>query len=257
MSNNTELQTALFHYLLRLGDDRLILGQRLSEWSGHAPILEEDIALSNITLDMIGQASALLGYAGEVEGAGRTDDDLAYRRSEMEYTNSLITEQPNGDFAVTIIRQFLFDTYAYFLFSELKNSSDEKLAGIAGKSIKEITYHRRHSSQWVLRLGDGTEESHNRAQTALNNLWIYTGDIFATIDGDSILAEAGIMPEISKIKDLWFESITTVITKATLEMPPADTYMQTGSRQGRHTEHLGYLLAEMQYLTNRFPDAKW
>ena len=256
-NNDAAVKHSLFEYVIRLGDDRLILGHKLSEWCGHAPILEEDLALSNIALDLIGQASAILKYAGEIEGLDRSEDDLAYKRIELDYKNSLLTEQPNGDFAVTIAKQFFFDTFAYYLFKELANSSEEKLAALAAKSLKEVTYHLRHSSQWVIRLGDGTDESHRRMQTAINDLWMFTGDLFATTDSDKILVENNIIPQIETIYEKWQLHFNTTLTQATLEVPPAHAYMQTGSRKGIHTEHLGYILADMQYLPSKYPDAKW
>ena len=256
-TNNDALNPAIFEFVTRLGDDRLILGHKLSEWCGHAPILEEDLALSNIALDLIGQASSFLKYAGEIEGLGRSEDDLAYKRIENEFRNSLLSEQPNGDFAVSIAKQFFFDTFAYYLFSELINSTEEKLAALAAKSLKEITYHLRHSSQWVIRLGDGTDESHQRMQTAINDLWMFTGDLFAQSDYDNILIENKIIPQIKTIKEKWDMHISTTLSQATLVLPPTDAYMQTGSRNGIHTEYLGYILADMQYLPSKYPDAKW
>ncbi len=250
------LQEAKFEYLLRLGDSSLIIGHRLSEWCGHGPILEEDIALINIALDFVGNASALLTYAAQVEGKGRTEDDLAYLRSEREYRNLLLTEQPNGDYAVTIARQFLYDVYTFFLYEELKTSKDETIAAIAVKSHKEITYHLRHTTEWMYRLGDGTEESHKRMQTALNDLWMYTPDLFDMNEVDAILINEGIAVDLNKVKEAWEKRVREVISEAKLEIPAANI-KQKGSREGRHSEHLGFLLAEMQYIPRSYPNANW
>lgn len=250
------MKEAKFEYLLRLADSSLIIGHRLSEWCGHGPILEEDIALINIALDFVGNAAAWFNYAAQVEDKGRTEDDLAYLRNEREYRNLLLTEQPNGDYAATIVRQFLYDVYTYLLYDELKNSKDETIAAIAAKSHKEITYHLRHSTEWMYRLGDGTEESHQRMQNALNELWMFTGDLFDMDEVDAILIKEGIVPDLNKIKDVWEKRVKEVITEATLQVP-AIVAKQKGSRDGRHTEHLGYLLAEMQYLQRTYPGANW
>jgi ring-1,2-phenylacetyl-CoA epoxidase subunit PaaC len=250
------LEQAKFEYLLRLGDSSLIIGHRLSEWCGHGPILEEDIALINIALDFVGNATALLAYAAQVEGKGRTEDDLAYLRNERDYRNLLLTEQPNGDYASTIARQFLYDVYTFFLYEELKNSKDETIAGIAAKSYKEITYHLRHTTEWMYRLGDGTEESHERLQNALNELWMYTGELFDMDEVDAVLINAGIAPDLKKIKAEWEKRVNEVIAEATLQIP-ATTIKQKGSREGKHSEHLGFLLAEMQYIPRSYPGTKW
>lgn len=251
-----EKQKALFEYCLRLADSSLILGQRLGEWCGHGPILEEDIALTNIALDFVGHATAMLQYAAKVEGKDRTEDDLAYMRNEREFRNVLLVEQPNGDYAKTIARQFLFDTYQYYYYEALQKSKDETIAALAEKSLKEITYHLRHSSQWVLRLGDGTAESHERIQTAINDLWAFTGDLFDMDEADTCLIKEEIAVDLKPIKEKWFNHVSEILKKATLQIP-AQTFMQSGSREGKHTEHLGYLLAEMQYLSRTFPHAKW
>lgn len=247
---------ALFEYTLRLGDSALVLGHRLSEWCGHGPILEEDIATTNIALDFVGLGTNLLTYAAQLENKGRNEDDLAFLRHERDYKNLLLVEQPNGDYATTTARQFLFDVYSFYLYTELANSKDEQLAAIAGKAIKEIQYHLRHSTQWMLRLGDGTAESNQRLQAGINELWMYTGDLFDMNDVDSILIKEGIAPDLNKIKPLWQKHVDEVLTKANISKP-ADEYMQKGSRDGRHTEHLGYMLAEMQYLQRSYPGAKW
>lgn len=250
------LQEAKFEYLLRLGDSSLIIGHRLSEWCGHGPILEEDIALINIALDFVGNATSLLTYAGQVENKGRNEDDLAYLRGEREYRNLLITEQPNGDYAATIARQFLFDTYMFYLYEELKSSKDETIAAIAVKSHKEITYHLRHTSEWMLRLGDGTIESHERVQNGLNDLWMFTSEMFDMDEVDAILIKDGIVPDLTKVKTSWEKKVHEVLAEATLQIPTT-TFKQKGSKEGKHSEHLGFLLAEMQYVHRAYPGAKW
>jgi ring-1,2-phenylacetyl-CoA epoxidase subunit PaaC len=250
------LQEAKFEYLLRLGDSSLVIGHRLSEWCGSGPILEEDIALINIALDFVGNATAILEYAGKTEGKGRTEDDLAYLRSEREFRNLLLTEQPNGDYAVTIARQFLFDAYTFFLYEALKSSKDETIAAIAVKAHKEITYHLRHTTEWMYRLGDGTQESHERLQTAVNDLWMFCPDMFDMDEVDAILIKEGIAPDLNTIKSKWEKQVNEVFAKATLVIP-STKYHQKGSREGKHTEHLGFLLAEMQSVHRAFPNAKW
>lgn len=246
----------LFDYLLRLGDDSLILGHRVSEWCGHGPILEEDIALTNISLDLIGQATSLLRYAGEVEGKGRDEDNLAFLRVENAYRNSLLVEQLNGDFGVTILRQFLFDAYRMPLFEALVNSKDKQLAAIAEKSLKETKYHYRHSAEWVIRLGDGTDESHERIQNAVDFLYRFSFDLFFTNEIDGSLVQEGIVPEMKDIYNKWLVSIRNVFTEANLEIP-TNNWEQKGGRIGRHSEHLGHLLAEMQYMQRAFPNMEW
>jgi len=252
MANNA----ALFNYILRLADTNLILGHRLSEWSGHAPYLEEDIALTNVALDLIGQANSLLIYAAKVEGKGRTEDDLAYMRNEREYYNSLLSEQPNGDFAQTIVRQFLADNFDVLLYESLSKSTDETLAALAAKGLKEATYHLRHSKAWVERLGDGTEESHTRTQNALNQLWRFTGDMFAMNQDDKELAKAGIAVDLGKIQSTWLKNVEQLFVKVKLSIP-AEAWQQSGSREAKHSELLGFLLAEMQHLHRTYPEAKW
>ncbi len=247
---------ALFEYCLRLGDSSLILGHRLSEWCGHGPILEEDIALINIALDFVGRSTSLLKYAAEVEGNNRSEDDLAYVRNERQFRNLLITEQPNGDYASTIVRQFLFDAYSFYLYTELTKSKDSTISGIAEKSLKEISYHLRHSSQWILRLGDGTEESHNRTQNALDNLWRFTHEFFEMDEVDTMLVNSGIAVNLSDVKSKWMDKVSEIFEQATLTIP-TNSFMNTGSRQGKHTEHLGYLLAEMQHVNRSYPGCNW
>lgn len=247
---------ALFNYILKLGDDSLILGHRLSEWCGHGPILEEDIALTNISLDLVGQATTLLNYAGELEGKGRDGDALAFLRYDREYKNLLLVEQPNGDFGVTMMRQFLFDAYRLPLFVKLQTSSDETLAAIAEKSLKETKYHLKHSSEWVIRLGDGTEESHKRIQDALDTLWRYTDELFLQDDLDLELIEKGIVPDLEEIRKDWQKTVDTVLNEATLELPK-NNWKFSGGRNGMHSEHLGYILAELQYMQRAYPNMKW
>ncbi len=253
----TTTQTALFEYLLRQGDDALVLGHRLSEWCGHGPTLEEDIALTNIALDAVGQAHALLGRAADVEAAGRTADDLAYLRDAVAFRNALITELPRGDFGFTIARQFLFSAYAYLHYEALQTGADATLAGIAAKAFKEVRYHLRHSGEWLVRLGDGTDESHRRAQLALDDLWMYTGELFEADDVTRTMVEAGIGPDPEALRPRWKEMVAAVVEKATLSLPDDEQYMATGGRSGRHTEHLGHMLAEMQILPRSFPGAAW
>jgi ring-1,2-phenylacetyl-CoA epoxidase subunit PaaC len=245
----------LFEYLLRLGDDRLVLGHRLSEWCGHGPVLEEDIALANVALDLIGQATHFLKLAGQVEGEGRDEDALAYLRDAIDYRNVKLVELPNGDFGRTIVRQFLFDAWSVLLLEKLQGAAHAELAGIAAKAYKEARYHVRHSGEWVLRLGDGTEESHRRAQTAVDELWPYTGELFAADEVDRALAGT-VAPDPAALKPAWGDLVSDVVRRATLTLP-ADGYMHSGGRQGRHSEHLGHLLDEMQILARSHPGAKW
>jgi len=246
----------LFEYLLRLGDNALIIGHRLSEWCGHAPQLEEDIAVTNIALDLVGRSSSWLTYAAQVEGLGRTEDDLAFKRDDIAFRNNLICEQPNGDFASTILRQFFFDVFTYYQYTELAKSKDETISAIAVKSLKEITYHVRHNRDWTLRLGSGTPESHKRMQNALNNLWRFTGDMFDADDIDNTLTKQGIAADLQLVKTEWLKMVTTVLEEATLQIPEK-VFFAKGSRTGIHTEHLGYLLAEMQVIPRAYPNAKW
>jgi ring-1,2-phenylacetyl-CoA epoxidase subunit PaaC len=243
-------------FLLRLADDRLILGHRLSEWCGHGPILEEDIAMANIALDLIGQANLLLDLAGREEGKGRSADALAYFREAVEFRNALIMELPRGDFAFTVMRQFVVSVHSAMLLEHLQRSTHAELAGIAAKAFKEARYHARHSADWVLKLGDGTDESHRRSQDALDELWRYTGELFDVPDDERPLIDAGIVVDVSTLRDAWREQVGMIIGAATLEVP-ADVFMQRGGRTGRHTEHLGHLLAEMQIVARSFPGAEW
>jgi ring-1,2-phenylacetyl-CoA epoxidase subunit PaaC len=247
---------ALYKYCLRLGDDALIQSYRFSEWCSFAPILEEDLALTNFSLDMIGRAQALLSYAGQIDGNGLTDDDLAYRRGERSFFNHLIAEMPNGDFAYSIGKMLLTSAFEYYFYTELCKSSDATLAAIANKTLKEIKYHLSHARDWTLRLGDGTEESKVRMQAAIDQLWSFTGEFFATEDVDATLADRNIGVDLAIVKDSWYKFIEGVLKEAALKMP-VDGYMQTGSQKGIHTENLGHILSEMQYLQRAYPDAKW
>lgn len=249
-------QEALYKYCIRLGDDALILSHRLAELCSKAPFIEEDLALTNISLDLIGRAQLLLKYAGEIENKGKTEDDLAYRRPEPKYLNLLLTEQPNGDFAHTIVRQLYLSTFEFLLYSQLEKSKDSTLSAIAAKTIKEIKYHLEHAIEWTVRLGDGTEESHYRMQKAVNNLWMYTGELFEMDETESILIKEGIAVDLIPVNDHWQNKISETLREATLIIPE-NGFMQTGGRKGIHTENMGHILSEMQYLQRAYPDAKW
>jgi ring-1,2-phenylacetyl-CoA epoxidase subunit PaaC len=249
-------QEALFTYTLRLGDNSIVLAQRLCEWTGIGPFLEEDLALTNIALDIFGQGKNLLEYAGRVEGKGRNEDALAFLRNDRQYLNWLICEQENGDYAKTILRQAFVDAFDLLLYTELCKSKDETLAAIAAKSIKEITYHKRHSFSWVERFGMGTEESAKRIQFALNELWRFTGEFFETDEADEMIIKAGIGPDIKTLQAKWETEVKALLEKSNLKFPE-NTFMQTGGRKGIHTEQLAYLLNEMQSLPRMYPDAKW
>jgi len=252
-----ELNEALEQFLTRLGDNTLILGHRVSEWCGHAPVLEEDIALANTALDLIGQTQLWLGLAGEIQGDGKSADDLAFLRDAWDFRNLLICEMPNGDFGQTMMRQFLFDAWQSVYLPRLAKSSDERVAAIAEKASKEAAYHVERSGDTVVGLGDGTEESHRRMQNALDYLWPYVGEIFDTDEADDVLAEAGVAPHPSTLKDEYFELINRVLAEATLTIPE-DTFAHKGGRSGtRHTEHLGHLLTQMQWLQRAYPGATW
>ena len=253
-ATTTAIGTPRFEFLLRLADDRLILGHRLSEWCGHAPILEEDIALANIALDLIGQANLLLEYAAEVEGKGSTADTLAYFRDAVEFRNVQLAELPKGDFAFTIVRQFLWTVHALPQLEQWRASSDATLAGIAAKGHKEATYHLRHTADWVLKLGDGTAESHARAQQALDALWPYTHELFWHDAVDASLVGEGVVPDAGMLAETWRASVASIVNAAALTMP-ADGWQARGGRTGRHTEHLGHLLSEMQILARSHPGA--
>ena len=252
MSPNADL----FEYLVRLGDDRLVLGHRLSEWCGHAPILEEDIALANIALDLVGEATLLLTVAARVENSGRDADALAYLRDAIDYRNVLLVELPKGDFAVTITRQFFFSVFAVLQAEGLQRSANADLAGIAAKMLKEARYHVRHSGEWVLKLGGGTEESHRRLQAAVDDLWRYTGELLLTDDVEQRLMEAKLAVDPSELESRWREQVMDILGRAGITVPDVK-WMQRGGRLGRHTEHLGHMLAEMQVLQRQHPGASW
>jgi ring-1,2-phenylacetyl-CoA epoxidase subunit PaaC len=250
------MKDALLTFCLRQADDLLILSHRLSEWCGHGPVLEEDIALTNRALDHLGEARNLLAYAGTVEGKGRTEDDIAFLRNERQFLNVKLVEEPNGDYAHTIVRSFLFDAYHLPLAEALLKSSDAQLAAIAGKAVKEAQYHLRHSSDWIIRFGDGTAESHQRAQQALDDLWTLSGELFVMDPVHQELLKAGIAPDLTKIKEAFDASVNKVLAEATLKRP-ADGFMASGGREGKHSEHMGFILADMQYLQRAYPGATW
>jgi len=249
-------QDALFAYLLRLGDNALILGHRLSEWCGHSPALEEDLALSNVALDLIGQTQLWLNLAGEIEGKGRDADKLAYLRDARDFRNVLLVEQPNGDFAVTMARQFYFDAWHYLLLRELTGSKESRIAGIAAKGLKEVTYHLERSRDWVLRLGDGTEESHRRMQSAIDDLWMYTGELFESDEIDQFMAQEGLGPDLAALHEPWLGLVRATTEEATLSLPQPG-WAQKGGKRGIHSEHLGYILADLQFLQRAYPNAAW
>jgi len=249
-------ETPLVLYALRRADDALILGHRLSEWCGHAPMLEEDMALANMGLDLLGQARELYSYAAKVEGNGNDEDKLAYLRDVRQYRNLLLLEQPNGDFACTMVRQFFYSIFADLYWRAMMNSRDTTLAAVAAKSEKESAYHVRHSSEWIIRLGDGTDESPRRAQTAIDDLWAYTGEMFEVDDSERGLIDAGIAIDPATLRQQWLETVSNVLREATLTLPRSD-WMQRGGRNGRHSEHLGHLLSELQSMQRTFPGATW
>jgi ring-1,2-phenylacetyl-CoA epoxidase subunit PaaC len=253
-------------YLLRLGDSALVLGQRLAEWCGHGPVLEEDIAMTNVALDLVGQARLLLTHAGSVEGKGRDEDQLAFLRDVPEFRNATLAELPtsgvasaraaSGDYAIAIVRNLLFSAYQCELWRALSGSSDRELAAIAAKSLKESRYHLRHAADWTIRFGDGTDESHSRAQAALDALWPYTHELFETDPVEAAVARHGIGVESATLRQGWLDAVSTVVAEATLRLPPDTAFRSTG-KLGRHSEHLGYLLTEMQSLHRQHPGAAW
>jgi len=249
-------ESPLVLYALRRADDALILGHRVSEWCGHAPMLEEDMALANMGLDLIGQARELYTYAGQVEGAGHDEDKLAYLRDVRQYRNLLLVEQPNGDFARTIVRQFFYSAFADPYWRAMMKSKDATLAAIAAKSEKESAYHLRHTSEWMIRLGDGTAESHRRAQSAIDDLWAFTGELFHVDASDKELIASGITVDPETLRGVWMDTVSNVLGVATLKRPASD-WMQKGGRSGNHTEHLGHLLSELQSMQRTFPNATW
>lgn len=251
MENNDLLQ-----YTLQLADDVMILGHRLSEWTGHGPVLEQDIALSNIALDLIGEARNLYQYAAKQEGNGKTEDDYPYKRDVLDWTNALLVEQQNGDFAQTIVRQFLFDCYHYYHLESLSKSTDEQMAFIGAKSVKEARYHLQYSGEWMIRLGDGTEESHARMQRALEDKIHYFEELFIATPAEARLVEVGIAPDLTLIRDKAYAKLNAVVKESTLSLPEK-IFTQQGGREGKHTEHFGYILAELQFIQKTYPDMVW
>jgi len=257
------LNQSIIDYTLHLADNALIIAQRNSEWCGHGPVLEQDIAITNISLDLIGQARSLYQYAAELinsnnsSGGEATEDTLAYLRDARAFKNCLLTEQPNGDWAQTILRQFFFSTYQYLLYQQLQQSTDATLAAIAEKSLKEVTYHLRWSSEWVIRLGDGTEESRNRMLNAIDELWMYTGEMFIPVEYESNVAAEGIGVDVTSLKDQWDQRVNEIFAEATLPVPSVGAWSQTGGKEGIHTEHLGYILAELQFMQRAYPNSEW
>jgi ring-1,2-phenylacetyl-CoA epoxidase subunit PaaC len=249
-------ETPLVLYALRRADDALILGHRLSEWCGHAPMMEEDMAMANMGLDLLGQARELYSYAAKVEARGNDEDKFAYLRDVRQYRNLLLLEQPNGDFARTMTRQFFYAVFADLYWRAMINSRDATLAAIAAKSEKESAYHVRHSSEWIIRLGDGTDESRRRVQAAVDDLWAYTGEMFEVDDSERGLIDAGIAVDPAALRPRWLEMVSNVLREATLTLPNSD-WMQQGGRSGRHSEHLGHLLSELQSMQRTFPGATW
>lgn len=252
-STSTDLR---FRYATYLGDTSLILAQRLGEWVGHAPALEEDLALANIALDLLGQARYLLSYAGEIEGQGRSEDDLAFLRDPSDFSNLALVEQPNVDFGHTILRQFLVDAWQLELFDKLQSSSEPRFAELAAKALKETRYHYRFSAGWVIRLGDGTEESHKCVQAGLDALWKFTSEMFAPGAADEEAAAAGLGPDPASLRSAWIANVEQVLQEATLKKPADVAYRWFGKRQ-QHSEHLSHLLAEMQFMQRTYPGAQW
>ena len=245
------MDNSLVNYSLHLADNTLILAQKNAEWCGHGPILEQDIAITNISLDLLGQSRNFYQYAATLIGNNASEDSLAYLRTEREFKNCLLVEQPNGDWAQTILRQFFFSAYQFLLYEKLQHSNDEQIAAIAAKALKEVTYHQRWSSEWIVRLGDGTDESHQRMLKAIDELWRYTGEMFLPADYEM---EVGF--DVSLLKDDWMKKVTSVFEEATLPVPEK-VFMQSGGKNGTHTEHLGFILTELQYLQRTYPNAQW
>jgi len=246
----------LYNYILGIADNSLILGQRLGELCGHGPSLETDIACTNISLDLFGQVRSYFQYAAKIAGDGRTEDDIAMLRKEREYKNVLLVEQPNTDFAYTLGRQFLFDIYHLSFLAQLQKSTDFTLSAIANKCIKEVSYHERFSSDWVKRLGDGTEESKAKMQEAINNLWTYTDELFHQTEADKAMVKAGIGVDVTKLKEVYYKNVKNLLEESTLEVPESK-YFQKGGKEGIHTEHLGYILSDLQYMQRAYPNMEW
>jgi len=259
VSEQTLLASASARYVTGLGDDALVLAQRLCEWATRAPVIEEDVALLNVALDLLGQARALLAYAGELEGGGRTEDDLAFGRDERAFRNCQLVELPNGDFATTMARQLLFSAYQYELYTALSASSDERISGVACKAVKEVAYHREHAASWVVRLGDGTEESHGRMVAGLETVWPFAGELFEPADAVEVadVVAAGIGCDPARLHRGWLAYVGAVLAEATVQIPSPGGWVPTGGRRGLHTESFGYLLAEMQHLHRSHPGATW
>ena len=250
MNNN------LIQYIYGIADNSLILGQRLGELCGHGPSLETDIALTNISLDLLGQVRSYYQYAAKLIGGDATEDTIAFLRNEREYKNVLLVEQPNTDFAYSITRQFMFDIFHLLLLEELQNSKDETLSAIAKKSIKEVLYHTRFSSDWIRRLGDGTQESHSRIQTAINDLWTFTDELFHQTDADKVMIAEAIGVDVTILKEAFYQKVSAILTEANLQTPDLK-YFQKGGKQGIHSEHMGYLLTDLQYMQRTFPNMNW
>ena len=244
------------NYILHLADNGLILAQRLGEWCGHGPVLEQDIALTNIALDVLGQARYFYQYAAEVDGSGKTEDDFAYFRDEREFKNFLLIEQPNGDWAHTLMRQFFYDNYCQLLYTQLLKSKDEQIAAIASKAIKEVNYHLKFTSEWIIRMGDGTEESHKRIQEAANHLWEFTGEFFVPTLYELEMVKEGIAPDVASFKNAWQARVNEIFAEATLQVPQA-SWFQSGGKTGVHSENLGLLLTDLQYLQRTYPGNSW
>ena len=250
------MKNNLYQYVLEIADNSLILGQRLGELCGHGPSLETDIACTNISLDLLGQVRSYFQYAAKIAGDGRTEDDISMLRKEREYLNVLLVEQPNTDFAYTMARQFLFDVYHLLFLNELQKSKDLTLSAIASKAVKEVSYHQRFSSDWIKRLGDGTEESHKRIQNAIDDLWTYTDELFHQTEADKTMVKDDVGVDVTKLKSTYYNMVKSVLEEATLSIPESK-YFQKGGKKGIHTEHMGYLLAELQYMQQAYPNMEW
>jgi ring-1,2-phenylacetyl-CoA epoxidase subunit PaaC len=256
MVKKQKMNNNLIQYIFGIADNSLILGQRLGELCGHGPSLETDIAMTNISLDLLGQVRSYYQYASKLIGGDTTEDTIAFLRKEREYKNVLLVEQPNHDFAYSIARQFLFDMFHILLLEELQNSSDVTLSAIAKKSIKEVSYHTRFSSDWIRRLGDGTEESHNKIQTAIDDLWIFTDELFHQTEADKAMVLDGIGVDVTKLKEVFHNKIKAILEESTLQIPTIE-YFQKGGKQGIHSEHMGYILTELQYMQLTYPNMNW
>ncbi len=253
----TAEKNTLLDFVLHLADDALILAHRNSEWCGHGPVLEQDIALTNIALDLLGQARNFYQYAAVLKGDGATEDSFAYWRTENQFKNCLLVEQPNGDWGKTILRQYFFSSFQYFFLDHLRKSADEQLAAIAEKSLKEVRYHLKWSSEWVIRLGDGTEESKRRMMNGIDQLWMFTGELFEMTDYEKAAVESGVGVNLHLLKTDWTTHLVQTFSRALLPVPDAGAWMQSGGKVGRHTEYLGYILTELQYLQRTYPGCEW